>query len=987
MADYNLRNVLDALKEADKSGNTEDAKRLAMIADRLSKSPQQEKEASPLSYMAKGVATAAGSPVDIVSTGLELIGLGSKGPPIGGSKNIENIFRATGMEIPEKPPETAGQFAASGIGEVLTWLIPSTLAVKSIAKGTGIAATISKSIINSMSKHPAVTLTAEITGGAGMGLGRKVGKENPQWGIVPELVGGIAGGVSPQALSYNPGMLAARGAKKIIGKLSLPFSEAGAKYRAGDFLKKQVSDPALAAAGATEKSIGGLPPVVMTNEKRLMGLYNQIKNLDPVIDAKAIEQISKSTYKLEQEMRGLGQETPKILKDITEKRIASIELNMDNRIAKTMELAQRKIDALPVAQRQSQESIIVRNELNKVMTAENESVKKLWNAVPKKTIIGVKNTKTAYENIVIDLPTAQRGDIPAILHNKKIVKDILQGMSTTVNEMQGLRSKLLETARFARANNQWNKARIADEIADGILADMEGATGNEPLVAAIAATKNFKQRFEQGTVGKILGHDRTSAPTIAPELTLDIATSGKGVVDINKVVITPEAKAATEKYLARSFTDYALDKDIVNPIKAGKWIKNNEEILDSFPNLKTQLEDIKQAQKLAIDTKAVMEARKAALRDPRISVAGQFLKTDIGDEIKGILKSSNPVYATKQLVQQARKDVTGGALEGLKGGFIDHILESSSTGGFNAIGEKTLSGKAILGFLNNNRDVVRQIFPQEQILKIIKIGEELAKIETLESTKGLKIEYGDAVSNMLKFASRFAGAAAGRHWAKAVGAGGTVQIPGFFADNWHRITTLLTKNRFERLVHDAIISPDGKLLETLLLPINKPGNAKQAKEVIKKINAWLGASGNQVLEDIINEGETPPSGVNPSEVNLQKLKGQSTTGGRFEIPERAEGGEVKKGKPYIVGEEGKEVFVPKQDGVIIPNKATAPELPELPENLDSILVNVKGKRKQSGKEFKYTITAKEALENPDYQSQRKDILNQIKQYETKMGNQ
>jgi hypothetical protein len=37
------------------------------------------------------------------------------------------------------------------------------------------------------------------------------------------------------------------------------------------------------------------------------------------------------------------------------------------------------------------------------------------------------------------------------------------------------------------------------------------------------------------------------------------------------------------------------------------------------------------------------------------------------------------------------------------------------------------------------------------------------------------------------------------------------------------------------------------------------------------------------------------------------------------IPKRAEGGEVLSGKPYIVGENGPEVVVPKQDGDVIPN--------------------------------------------------------------------
>lgn len=38
-------------------------------------------------------------------------------------------------------------------------------------------------------------------------------------------------------------------------------------------------------------------------------------------------------------------------------------------------------------------------------------------------------------------------------------------------------------------------------------------------------------------------------------------------------------------------------------------------------------------------------------------------------------------------------------------------------------------------------------------------------------------------------------------------------------------------------------------------------------------------------------------------------------------PHRARGGPVKRGKPYIVGEDGAEVFVPYAPGFIIPNNA------------------------------------------------------------------
>lgn len=38
------------------------------------------------------------------------------------------------------------------------------------------------------------------------------------------------------------------------------------------------------------------------------------------------------------------------------------------------------------------------------------------------------------------------------------------------------------------------------------------------------------------------------------------------------------------------------------------------------------------------------------------------------------------------------------------------------------------------------------------------------------------------------------------------------------------------------------------------------------------------------------------------------------------IPGRADGGDVRQGQPYVVGEDGAEVFVPEQDGTIVPSK-------------------------------------------------------------------
>jgi len=849
----NMSDVLEALREADKQGATEDARRLANIADRLRKTQQPVQQPEEGSFMAKGFARSLGAPADLLQGAL------GTGEQIGGSKSIERGFEAIGIGIPERREETAGEYVRVGVGEVLGMFAPGMGLVKLLTRGTGVAATISRQIIKTFMKRPAATMAAEVSGGAGMSLGRKVGKEHPELGPYPEVIGGIVGSMGPGAVSYLPSQVATKAVRKVARKATLPFTEAGAKYRAGEFVKSQVPDPEVSAMAAREESISGLPPAVMTGEERLMSLYNKIKALDPIQNEKSIKQLSRSAFKLEQEMKAMGMESPEIVRDILETRITSIERAMDSRILRRMESAQKRLEKIPIARRQSAESLIVRDELTKVMNEERLLVQKAWNDVPKKTVVGAENTKSTVADILEELPSAQSADVPLVLRKHMVLKEDVT--SLTVNEMQGLRSRLLEVSRQARSQGKWNKARICNDVSDAILQDMTVSAPNivtpegKALNIALVSTKKFKERFERGVVGKILGYEKTSAPSISPELTLDIATRGKGVVDIDKVVVTPVAKSATERYLARSFTDYALDpKGSINPIKADKWIRNNDEILDSFPNLRGQLGDASKAQEIATQTKTVMDARKARLRNPKVSVAARYLNANIGDEIKSTLKSPDPTRSAKVLVSMAQKDTTGVALEGLRSGFVEHIFERASLGGYNALGEKTLSGNAVLGFINENRNVVRQVFSQEQISRLTKIGKELSKLEMLEKAKGVPIELNDAASNLLKFASRFGGAAVGRKWGQAVGAGGTVQIPGFFAEQWHKVASYLTKNRFERLVNDAVMSPDGRLLEALLMPIDKPtGKGRQAQEVSKRLNAWLAASGSNVFRDIKEE--------------------------------------------------------------------------------------------------------------------------------------
>ena len=876
-----LDRTMEALRNADAAGNIEDAQKLAIIADRLrrqKKSDPQKDKLGAFPFAAESIAKTLGAPVDLANWITDKIPgkgvLSDKGLAPWGSEEIKQGMGAVGIKLPEegREPETIPEHIGAVTGEVASYLIPGAVGTKMIAKTTGIAGGIAKSIWSSMVKHPYLTMASEITGGVGAGIGRGVGEQefpdSPGKRGATELIGGVVGSLSPALAIKTPTAILINKGKSIVRKISLPFTEQGAKYRAGNFLKSQVTDPTKISEEIGEQTIAELPPVIQSGEKRLVGLYKTLLKTDPLADSEAVETLSKSIISLEKEMRKLGYGSPELLAEITQKRIASIELKIDKRIMDATQKATDKLESLPIAQRKNSESIIVRNEIESALEKAKVENRQLWNIVPKDFEVGFDKTRQSFISIMDDLADAQKVDIPLVLKKSPIINnENLQ--FTSLKEMQGLRSKLLETARKARKDGQWNKARIAENVSDAILDDLGisagGATTPEALSlqTALASTKQMKTRFESGVVGKILGYSKSGAPAIDPSLTLDISIGRmgtKGAVDIDKIVITPEAKKATQRYLARSYTDYATDPKTgnINNIKAERWTKNNEAILDQFPELRDQLKDIEGAQKLANSTRKAMDIRKQAIKDPNISISAKFLNSaDMNKEVITILKSKDSIRMANELSRQARKDPTGAALNGLRGGFIDHILEKSAIGSYNELGEQTLSGSSLLNFMNKNKHVLFEIFDSSQIQRMKMIGRELAKIERYEKINPGKvdIEMKDVASSALKLFSRVGGAQIGRWVAKMTG-GGTVQTPGIFSERFKTFATFLSKDRAFQMLHDAILSKDPKLLQALLLPIDKPGSKMTEKTfriLDERMNLWLAGSGKRIIDDIMDE--------------------------------------------------------------------------------------------------------------------------------------
>lgn len=862
--------------------------------------PAQLKEANvgpsgPMPFVNRAIADTVGAPADLIAAGLSKIpGVNIPDPALG-SKDISRKMQEVGATpaAEGQEPQTIAEHAGGVVGETAAMMTPLLGAIGKVAQTSGLAGSIAKTIMRSTVKHPYLAMTSELMGGIGAGVGRgtalEMGAEDPTANLA-EIGGGMIGAASPAVALHSPVAMAVRAGKNLLVKVTVPFSKAGSKYRASKFVRSKVADPEKASSKIGQTLIGDLPPAVQSGEKRLLKLYKGISELDPVEDARAVEKIANSIIKLEKEMNSIGYGSPEVLEEVMRKRIASIELGMDKRIAKALEAAQSKLDKIPTAQRKSAESVIVRQELKAALSKERAEERRLWALVDKKQKVDIDSTIETYQKLYRDTPPAQKEDISYVLKQSKITnpkakkpkkqtgfvqKQPLEGDKTakaSVKDLQGLRSKLLQKARNARSGDKpnYNSARISSEVADAILNDIDVAVqmapgeGGSALQVALAQSRKIQDRFGSGTVGKILGRGRDGAPSIDPTLTLDVSVGRggtKGAVGLDKLLVSPEAQKSTEKYLARSFTEYAAPDGKINPVKSQRWINNNEDILDQFPELRSNIVDARKAQRVADATALEMEARKAKLRDPKVSASAKFLKMqDMGSGVKYVFDERSPALAMRELVRQAGKDPSGDALEGLRHGVIEHIRNKATIGAYNEDGVKTLSGREILGFVKNNAAALAQVFTKEQIGRLRRVGTELASIEKYMGASAGKpdIEMDDWASNGLRLFSRIAGARLGGI-AGRESAGGSLQMAQIASGRFQKFMGWMTKNRAEILINDAILSDDPKLLQALLANIKEPGSkAKNIKELNKRMNAWLAGAGARVYDDIISEEQDEP---------------------------------------------------------------------------------------------------------------------------------
>ena len=259
---FSDQQIMDAAASATAAGDYANALMFqSELANRTSAQAKQANQTSlgeqALTGAYEGLARGAGAPVDIVSSGLEALGVPVGDAPVGGSQSLRNLFQALsgGEAMTDVEPQTTGQRivrrGAQAVGETIP--AAATLAVAGPKAAISAAPTTyqaAKQVLGNVrteaARAPARFAGTEAATSLSAGLAgatvAEVFPESPTAQMVGEIVGALAGGKFSDA------------ATRITTKTPKgPMSAADLKKEAGNLYELQKKEGLSAQPQVTEK--------------------------------------------------------------------------------------------------------------------------------------------------------------------------------------------------------------------------------------------------------------------------------------------------------------------------------------------------------------------------------------------------------------------------------------------------------------------------------------------------------------------------------------------------------------------------------------------------------------------------------------------------------------------------------------------------------------------------------------------------------------
>lgn len=258
MAD--VARMMDALRQADAAGNTEDAQKLSdMIRAAKAGAPYEIGKAAVqgASGFNEGLAEFLGMPVDIVNAGLSYVDVGTD-EPVGGSESLKKLLTSMGTVAPAEEQYSGIRRVGKEVGAT----VPMITGVGAIARplqlagrtSTEVLPNIGRALIEPAIQKPLRTATGEVIAATGAGTGAAVAEKYAPDSPMAEIAGQLVGGVTPSLLRTLPmkaagmatgvplaGPLIKKGVERLSPQARAASAQAQIKGMLGEEMTEQVA--------------------------------------------------------------------------------------------------------------------------------------------------------------------------------------------------------------------------------------------------------------------------------------------------------------------------------------------------------------------------------------------------------------------------------------------------------------------------------------------------------------------------------------------------------------------------------------------------------------------------------------------------------------------------------------------------------------------------------------------------------------------------
>ena len=844
----------------------------------------------------------------------------------------ESASEALGLRSPEQLPQElrpAGYFGQS-VGGATTFIAAPFAAAASgfrfggvgMQEGKSVVGNFLNQVIETAKAKPVLTLTGElssaVSAGAGAYLGEQVAPGQEGYRVAAETAGGL---LNPTRLTIDAATYVYGLGKKVVTSMSPAGQQTAAAKTLSDLFRATKEDPAIVAKILREQGVVKTEQTAAqkTGSMALAALEDHLAKKSTQFGAEAGQKARDALDDIRM-MTDLLAKTgdPAAIQAAAEARSVYFRTLIQGRLDSATDDATKaaaKITADTPAARQ-QISIAAREAIELSIKDARAAESALWKAIDGTKPVDYKTLQQVFDTHAAELlpeirnekmpvvvrnflnrvnaPKAQEQSLIILPENVARRAPVAERVGTNAGEMRQLRSELLDQARMATNAGDYGQARIFNNLAEAVVDDMDTAfkdAGDMAYDEARAFSREFNDTFTRSFVGKVSSQGRYG-DRVAPELTLQKAlATGKeaGAIQLQ------ELEEATRFMQVRGLGDDGAAKQMmdaqdriirlaaadavnpqsgrVNPTKIAKFVRDNEVLMNRFPEVKADLLAAstsetarKSMEMLAKGQVGIIEKQKAFGRmlssDPVTMASRALLSNTQEKDLIDLINIAKPGYKPRGGVPGVEPKE---AIDGLRASVFtaaanrsrdrNNTLNLAQFRGLlftpNVPGQKS----AIQVMQENGVVDAAQV---KQMRQLLDAADAVVRSQTAGTAVEINLGIGDAA---LVTISRMIGSGAAGATAKAVGSDTpSLIVNGAGARFAEQVITKLPTKSETKFLIDAMNDPAKMAL--LLEKVDTPAqNAMQAR----RIHAWLVQSGLAAVTgdsaelDPVQESEYPLS--------------------------------------------------------------------------------------------------------------------------------